>query len=307
MPTKTICRIGSDIDLLSRVQLNEVTGLLGNFGTKHSIDFAPAEDSGVTGDSRTQPGTPARIAVLMNALLEGRLDALVLDAVVLPTHIPSGLTIGAITQRITPWDALVSAGDEIIDELAEGAIVVTDSFRREAQIRCYRTDLQFAEAHGSVDSIIQKVNSGRYAAAVVAAADMERLGKQDCLTELLTNSVCIPAAGQGALAILIRSSEDQFRDAVQSINCHTTFQVLRSEWAFLEHLGVDDTRYVGVLGSVERKTLELEGALAVPDVGERIHFIVKGTLGQEEELGRTLAEEILEAGGRDILQQLNLL
>ena len=136
---------------------------------------------------------------------------------------------------------------------------------------------------------------------------MERLGKQDCLTELLTNSVCIPAAGQGALAILIRSAEDQFRYAVQSINCHTTFNVLRSEWAFLEHLGVEDTRYVGVLGSVENKALELEGALAVPDVGERIHFIVKGTLGQEEELGKTLAEEILEAGGRDILQQLNLL
>jgi len=64
---------------------------------------------------------------------------------------------------------------------------------------------------------------------------------------------------------------------------------------------------VGVVGSLERKALELEGALAVPDVGERIHFIVKGNLGQEEELGRTLAEEILEAGGRDILQQLNLL
>lgn len=304
MPTKTTCRIGSDVDLLSRVQLNEVTGLLGDYGTKHSIEFAPVDE---VVDSRTQPGTPARIAALMGALLEGRFDALVLDAAAVPTHIPGGLTIGAITRRITPWDALVSRDDEIIDELPEGALVVTDSFRREAQIRCYRGDLQFAEARGSVDSMLQKVTSGRYAAAVVAAADMERLGKQDCLTELLTNSVCIPAAGQGALAVLIRSTEDQFREGVQSINCHTTYHILRAEWSFLEHLGVEDTRYVGVLGSTERKVLELEGALAVPDVGERIHFIVKGTLGQEEELGRTLAEEILEAGGRDILDQLNLL
>ena len=124
VPTKTTCRIGSDVDLLSRVQLEEVLALLDSSSEKPPFEVAAILDPSFLEDSRAQPGTPARIALLLNALLGGELDALVIDAVNLPTHIPSGLTFGAITQRITPYDALISNGDLILDELPDGAVVV---------------------------------------------------------------------------------------------------------------------------------------------------------------------------------------
>jgi hydroxymethylbilane synthase len=155
--------------------------------------------------------------------------------------------------------------------------------------------------------LIQKVKSARIDAAVVAAADMERLGKQEYVVELLTNAVCVPAAGQGALAVLVRSDEEQFKNCVRDISDVATFNEVSAEWAFLDFLGLNGAHPVGVLASTEGKVLEVEGVLAYPDGREKIHFMVKGTPGQERELGRTLAEEVLEAGGREILQELHLL
>ena len=90
--------------------------------------------------------------------------------------------------------------------------------------------------------MLQKVKGGTVDCAVLAAADVERLNKQEFVSELLTNQVCVPAAGQGALAVLIRSSEDQFRDVVQNINDPATHAMLRAQWWVLEHLGVDSSR-----------------------------------------------------------------
>ena len=171
-------------------------------------------------------------------------------------------------------------------------------------MRCYRPDLHVVDARGSVDAVEQRVRSGQVDAAVVAAADMERLQRHEAVVELLTASVCMPAAGQGALAVVVRSESPAVRDRIHAINHATTYAALRAEWAFLEHLGVDDPSRVGVLCTVEKKTMELEGVIAVPDLDEKIHVMVRGALGREEELGRALAREVLEAGGRDLLASI---
>ena len=311
LTTRTTCRVGSDTDLLSRVQLQEVLVSLGECAPKSAVDYVTPDDPPALRDSRALPNSPSRIAILMSALLDGRFDALVLDAAALPTRIPSGLTIGAVTRRLTPYDAFISTDDCILDELPEGSVIATDSLRREAQMLHYRNefrhDLNVVRGRGSVDSVIQKAKSGRIDAVVVAAADIERLNKHEYVVELLTNSVCIPAAGQGALAVLVRSQGERFRDGIQAINHSTSFGLLRAEWAFLEHLGTDNNAPVGVLGSIDGRALELEGMVVCTDGREKVHCIVKGLIGQEEELGRTLASEILDAGGRDILQELHLL
>lgn len=306
MTTKTTCRIASDVDLLSRVQLDEVLRLLAAHGGKLPVEFVPSQESESLKNSRAHPVSPERNALLMQQLLGGECDVLVLDACALPTHMPSGLTIGALTTRITPYDALISNDGCILDELRENAALATASMSREAQLRYYRPDLRIARAQGSVDSILQKVQSSRVDCAVIAAADLERLNKQEFVAELLTNSVCIPPAGQGALALLIRSSEDQFRDVVQAINDPSTHSVLRAEWAFLEHLGVEPNAPVAVLATIEGKALELEGMVAYADGSEKIQCMVKGSLGNEEDLGRTLASEILGAGGREVIEEFRL-
>lgn len=269
-----------------------------------AVDFIPPSDPEFIRNSHTHPGSPARVALLLNALLDGHFDALVLDASSLPTQMPSGLVIGAVTRRITPCDALISSDEQILDELPDGATVAADSHRRRTQMMCYRPELHIVDVRGSLDSMIQKIRSGVLDAAVVAAADMERLGRQDAVVELLTNSVCVPAAGQGALSVIVRSAEAPFRDSVQQINDARTSAALRAEWSFLEHLGVEDTSLVGVLGTIEDGTVELDGVLAVPDVNEKIRCLVRGAIGQEEELGEMLACEILDAGGREVLSIL---
>ncbi|HXV14106.1 MAG TPA: hydroxymethylbilane synthase [Candidatus Krumholzibacteria bacterium] len=306
MTTKTTCRIVSDVDLLSRVQLEEVVRMLEGYGSKHAIDFVTPEEPESLKLLRAAPGSPERMAVLMSVLLDRECDVLVLDASALPTKMPAGLTIGALTRRITPYDALISNDDCILDELRENATLVTSSMRREAQLRYYRPDLKIARMQGSIDAVLQKVKSAKVDCAVVAAADVERLSKQEFVAELLTNSVCVPAAGQGALAVLIRSSEDQFKDTVQSINDPATHGMLRAEWSFLEHLEVDPAAPVAVLASIEGKALELEGMVAFPDGSEKIQCMVKGTIGNEEDLGRTLAVELLESGGREVIEEFRL-
>jgi hydroxymethylbilane synthase len=189
----------------------------------------------------------------------------------------------------------------------ENAVLAANGARREAQMLYYRPDLKIVHTTGSVDSLIQKVNGANIDAAVVAAADMERLGRQEIVVELLTNSVCVPAAGQGALAVLVRTGADAYIECLRSISDAVSYRELSAEWAFLEHLGLNGSDPVGVLASTEGNVLEIDGVLAYPDGRERIHFVVKGSPGQEEDLGRTLAEEILEAGGREILQELHLL
>lgn len=298
--------MASDVDLLSRVQLEEVVRLLDAYGSKHAIDFVTPEEPESLKLLRAAPGSPERLAVLMSVLLDRECDVLVLDASALPTKMPAGLTIGALTRRITPYDALISNNDCILDELPENASLVTSTMRREAQLRYYRPDLKIVRMQGSIDAVMQKVKSAKVDCAVVAAADVERLSKQEYVAELLTNSVCVPAAGQGALAVLIRSSEDQFKDTVQSINDPATHGMLRAEWSFLEHLEVDPAAPVAVLASIEGKALELEAMVAFPDGSEKIQCMVKGTIGNEEDLGRTLAVELLESGGREVIEEFRL-
>lgn len=304
--TKTTCRIAGDVDQLSRVQLDEVIRGLETHGPKSSVDFVAAADSDFLKASRALPSSPERLALLLSRLLDGECDVLVLDAISLPSRLPTGLTIGALTRRMTAVDALVSSDGAILDELGDNAMLATCSLRREAQLRYYRPDLRIVRTQGSIDSLLQKVKGGSVDCAVIAAADMERLNKQEYVAELLTNSVCVPAAGQGSLAVLIRSSDEQFRDVVQCINDPATHAMLRAEWAFLEHVGVDSSAPIAVLASIEGKAIELEGMVAFPDGSEKIQCMVKGAMGNEEDLGSTLAKEILDAGGREVVEEFRL-
>ena len=302
----TRCRIASDSDYLSKLELEEVTRQLKELSVKLAIEQIFADDGrpGIAGAGA--PNSPARVARLMKGLIEGEFDALVVNAAYLPSRLCTGLTIGAITDRLTPYEVLISTNDCLLDELPEHASLAAADIRREAQLLYYRSDLKIAKTKGSVDSVIQKVKGGKLDAAVLAASDVERLKKQDYVVEFLTCSICIPAAGQGSLAVLVRSDEEQVKKAIRGINHAASYSEIIAEWAFLDHLGAPEGAPVGALGSIEGRILELEGMIASPDGTERIHSMVKGSVGHEIELGQKLAQEVLEAGGRDLLQEADL-
>jgi hydroxymethylbilane synthase len=305
--TITRCRIASDVDHLSKVQLEEVSQALKQHHPKLGVDLFVNGDENTSNSNDHVPNSPSRIAFLMSQLLGDKFDALVLNAAYLPARLPEGLTIGAITSRLTPYDVLISSADCILDELPENASLIANDVRREAQLLYYRPDLRMVRSKGSLDSIIQKVKSEKVDAAVLAAGDVERLHKQDYVADFLNCSICIPAAGQGALAVLVRSRDDHVKRSMCDINDAASYSEITAEWAFLDFVGARDGAPVGVLGSLEGNVLELEGMVALPDGRERIREVVKGSVGREAELGQLLATEILEAGGRALLQELNLL
>ncbi len=302
----TRCRIASDADHLSKLELEEVSGRLKELCPKLVIEPFFADQGKPGADGCGLPNSPSRVARLMKALLEQEFDAVVVNAAYLPSRLPTGLTIGAITDRLTPFDVLISSNERLLDELPENATVVANDIRREAQLLYYRADLSIVRSKGSVDSMIQKVKNGKVDAVVLAAADVERLHKQDYVVEFLTCSICIPAAGQGSLAVLVRSDEEQVKKMIRGINHPASYSEIIAEWAFLDRLGAVENAPVGVLGSIEGKILELEGMIASMDGRERIHSVAKGNIGHEIELGQRLAEEVLEAGGSDVLQEIDL-
>jgi len=304
--TMTRCRIASDADYLSRLELEEVSRQLKEITPKLAIEHVFADDGKPAADGASGPNSPLRVARLMKGLIDGEFDALVVNGAYLPSKLAGGLTIGAITDRLTPYEVLISTNDCLLDELPEHATIAASDIRREAQLLYYRSDLKIAKIKGSVDSVIQKVKSGKMDAAVLAASDVERLKKQDYVVEFLTCSICIPAAGQGSLAVLVRSDEEHVKKAVRGINHPASYSEIIAEWAFLDHLGAPEGAPIGALGSIEGKILELEGMICSPDGTERIHSVVKGSVGHEIELGQKLAQEVLEAGGRELLQEADL-
>jgi hydroxymethylbilane synthase len=298
----TRCRISSDVDYLSKLELGEVARQLEKAAPKLAVEQLVSDNE--SGDP--SPNSPTRVAQLMAGLLEGQSDAIVVNAAYLPSRLPNGLTIGAITGRLTPFDVLISTSDQLLDELVPNATIVANDIRCEAQLLYYRPDLKIVRSKGSVDSIIQRVHSGKIDGAVLAASDVERLQKQDHVVEFLTCSICIPAAGRGSLAVLVRSDEEQVKKAINGINHPASYGEIIAEWAFLDHLKVTEKTPVGVLGSIEGKVLELEGMIASVDGRERIHSVVKGSVGHEAEMGQKLAQEILDAGGQELLREMNL-
>jgi hydroxymethylbilane synthase len=302
----TRCRLASDVDYLSKLELESVSQELKKCSPKLSIELVGSEASPSHVDGDGVPNSPGRVAQLMRGLLGEKYDALVLNAAYMPTKLPAGLTIGAIAKRLTPYDVLISSNDCLLDELPENSTVVANDIRRESQLLYYRSDFRMVRSQGSVDSVIQKVKNASLDAAVLAASDVERLHKQDHVVEFLTCSICVPVPGQGSLAVLVRSDEEQVKKCIRNVNHPASYGEIIAEWAFLDHLGVTDDVPVGVLARIEGKALELEGMVALPDGHERIHSVVTGSVGHEAALGEKLAQEILDAGGRELLREINL-
>jgi hydroxymethylbilane synthase len=221
--------------------------------------------------------------------------------------LPAGVELAAVTSRLTPYDVIISRNEEIFDDLPQNSSVIANEIRREAQLLYYRPDLKMVRMKGSVDALIQKVRDGKVDAVILAAADVERLNRQDYVTEVFTNSICVPAAGQGCLAVLVRSGDEALKKMMAAVNDPASLSEITAERAFLNSLSLGESDPVGVLGSIEGKRIELEGVLALPDGREKIRSTVNGSQGREEELGEMLAEEILDAGGREILQELNII
>ena len=239
-------------------------------------------------------------------MLDKKIDLAVHSLKDMPTELPDGLTLAAITKRAHPGDAFVSNKYSSLAALPAGAVIGTSSLRRRAQLLRARPDLNIVDLRGNLDTRLAKLDRGEVDAIVLAVAGLVRLGWGDRVTEILSPEDCLPAVGQGALAIEARANDEETLAMLSVLNDAETRTAVTAERAFLAVLGGGCQVPVGVhaVMQADGATVVLEAIIASLD-GKRI------VRGQEQapaqsaaELGVKLANRLLAEGGAPILQEI---
>jgi len=234
------------------------------------------------------------------SLLAGDVDLAVHSMKDLPTELPPGLCLGAITPREDPRDCLLSREGLSLEELPLGAVVGTSSLRRGAQLKNFRPDLQIKPVRGNLDTRIRKLSTGAWDAILLAAAGLHRLGLQDLVAQYISLEICLPAAGQGALGLELKEGNRDLRTAIQVLNDEESASATLAERAFLRRLGGGCQVPIGVLGAVRSGKLHLQGMICTPDGKRVIRGDLDGPLEAAEGLGEGLADRLWPEA-RDIL------
>lgn len=244
---------------------------------------------------------------LETAMLAGEIDIAVHSLKDMPTEVPEGLVITAITERYDPGDAVVSPRYQTLAALPPGARVGTSSLRRRAQLLAARPDLTLFDLRGNVNTRLEKLDAGEYDAVILAVAGLKRLGFGDRITEVLPRALCLPAVGQGALAIEARRDDNEVRNLVDFLRDEAITDCAAAERAFLETVEGGCQVPVGVYAAVDGDQLSVEAVIASLDGRQRFRDTRTGPRREAKELGRELANVLLDAGGIEILHGIGLL
>jgi hydroxymethylbilane synthase len=293
-------RVGTRGSALAMAQTTTVVRALEKTGVEVELVTITTEGDTSKASLSSLGGTGVFASALRDALLDGRVDAIVHSLKDLPTAAHPGLSIAAIPKREDPRDALCARDGLTLDTLPEGARVGTGSPRRRAQLLKRRPDLEVVDIRGNVDTRLGKVGTG-LDAVVLAAAGLSRLARLDAVTEFLGIDGWPTAPGQGAVAIEVRAGEENLVAALDHKTTRTLVEAEREVLALLEagcaapvgaNAFVDDgllflsARVYSLDGST---TLTSSHALYLSDVKQ------PGT-----ELATRVARELLDAGAADI-------
>lgn len=237
-------------------------------------------------------------------LLDGTVDLAVHSLKDMPTVLPEGLCLTAITTRANVGDAFVSNKYASFSELPQGAVLGTSSLRRKAQLLAVRPDLKIVDLRGNVDTRQRKLDEGQMDAIILAAAGLERLGHADRIREIIPTTVCLPAVGQGALAIECRSDNKEVRDMLAFLNDLPTKQATDAERAFLGLIEGGCQVPIGVHAEVENDNVKIEAVIASLDGSKVLRNNITGPAVNAADLGRKLGQQMLAEGGEQILADI---
>ena len=234
-------------------------------------------------------------------LLSGEVDLAVHSLKDMPTVLPEGLCLTAITERANVGDAFVSNKYNSFAELPLGAVVGTSSLRRKAQLLAARPDLTIRDLRGNVDTRLRKLDEDLYDAIILAAAGLERLGHGDRIKAVIPSSVCLPAVGQGALAIECRTNDAEVRQMLDFLNDAPTVYATNAERAFLGLLEGGCQVPIGVHADVEGDKIKIEAIIAALDGSTVLRDTVEGPASDAVALGQALGRKMLANVFQEIL------
>jgi hydroxymethylbilane synthase len=255
-------RIGSRGSQLALWQANHIAASLRARGHEVEIEIIHTTGDKITDVPLAQVGTKGGLGKgiftkeIEDALAAGRVDLAVHSLKDLPTELPAGFEIAAVTKREDPRDAFCSRLYSTIEDLPRGARVGTSSLRRQAQLKAVRSDLDIHPLRGNLDTRLRKLEQGEYAAIILASAGLNRLGKIEVIRQIIPAEIMCPAAGQGALAIEIRRGDDATRQHVAFLDDGNARTTTTCERALLRSMGGGCQVPIGAFAEVTESAAE---------------------------------------------------
>lgn len=238
------------------------------------------------------------------ALLEDRADIAVHSMKDVPSVLPEPLTLCSMLERADPRDAFVSSRHARFDDLPPGAHVGTASLRRQSQLLALRPDLRISPVRGNVETRLRKLDEGQYAAIVLASAGLTRLGLSARIAEYLDVERSVPAAGQGVVGIECRRNDTRAQTLCAILNHADSEHCVRAERAFATRLEGSCQAPIAAFATVQGEMLQLTGLVAAPDGTQVIRQRCSGPRQHCDQLGITLAEQVLALGADRLLASL---
>ena len=235
------------------------------------------------------------------ALLAGSIDLAVHSMKDVPGETPEGLIFAAIMKREDVRDVLVARGNVKMEFMPKGARIGTGSLRRAAQIKSMLPDVNIVPLRGNIDTRLKKIETENLTGVILAAAGMKRTGYLEKITQYLPVELMLPAVGQGALGLQIKKNDGELAGICGKLNHPQTYAEVSAERAYLRELGGGCRLPIAAYGLIENKRLTLEGLLAAPNGSTVIRDKVWGEITEAQELGKKLADLILEKGGKKLL------
>ena len=253
---------------------------------------------------QTGGGKGLFIKELESAMQEGRADLAVHSMKDVPAELPDGFALSAILERDDPRDALVSNQVGRFEDLPPGAVLGTSSLRRQAQLLYLRPDLEVRSLRGNIGTRLAKLDAGDYDAIVLASAGLRRLLMEERIAQLIDPDLCLPAAGQGAVGIECREDDAELIALFARLDHAQSRLVVTAERAAARALSGSCQVPVAAYAVGVGEVIHLRARVARPDGSEMIQRECRVKPDQAVAAGTTLAEEMLAAGGADILAEL---
>lgn len=240
------------------------------------------------------------------AVLDGRVHFAVHSFKDVPTRLPDGLVLVAVMDREDPRDAFLPEPGRSprIGDLPAGARIGTSSLRRRAILLHQRPDIVIEDLRGNVDTRLRKLEERRYQGIILALAGVRRFGREDAVGETLDPPAWLPAAGQGALAIVARADDAPTHALLEPLDHAPTRAATAAERAFLAALEGGCQVPIGTLGTLDGDTLRLRGLVASLDGATLIRGERSGTAADAVELGEALAQQLLAEGADAVLRDV---
>lgn len=301
-----ILSIGSRDSLLARQQaeplveeLDESEGVRADLVTRSS---AGDEDQDRALDNYDQTGVFT--SNLNEAVLDGSIDAAVHSLKDLPTERPEDLTLAAVPPRTTPFDMLVGRADpDLSDE--DGLVIGTSSRRRRGNLLFLNSDLNVEGCRGNVPTRLDKLyDEEQYDALVLAAAGLERLGMEEITNRLFRLDEMLPAAGQGALAVVAHAENEPVLRELQTLDHRPSRRTTRAERALLHRLEAGCQAPVGTVARVQGNQMVLRAHVTHPEGERRLEVMQEGLADEPRDLGMDLAEDLLERGAAELIHEV---